>query len=230
MNFYLSIADFEVFPKKKCILSYLSIGLKSCIYNTTLNVTRELSPCGERRPTAVADSRSSTKPQMQNMHQQCELLQHLSQNAAADLSALRSCSPHRLEEGRLQLALSQAEEVSKTLNHSTRQLESLSQVLMVDSSNAAFVKCSTARLHTLGRTPFQAGASPASPQLPVQALRELFVVLDDIYKSQDGQLLSKAFDFQVPLSYSSSHTETLVHLQSEIFTASIRRVMGSMTG
>ena len=27
LNFYLSIADFEVFPKKKCILSYLSIGL-----------------------------------------------------------------------------------------------------------------------------------------------------------------------------------------------------------
>lgn len=112
-----------------------------------------VSACGRRRPTAVAASRSSTKPQMQNMHQQYELLQHLSQNAAADLSALRSCSPHRLEEGRLQLALSQAEEVSKTLSHSTRQLESLSQVLMVDSSNAAFVKCSTARLHTLSRTP-----------------------------------------------------------------------------
>ena len=28
VNFYLSIADFEVFPKKKCILSYLSVGLR----------------------------------------------------------------------------------------------------------------------------------------------------------------------------------------------------------
>jgi len=167
---------------------------------------------------------------MQKVREECERLQHLSQNAAADLSALRSCSPRRLEEGRLHLALSQAEEVSKTLSHSTRQLESLSQVLMVDSNNADFVKCSTARLHTLSRTPFQSGASPASPQLPVQSLRELFVVLDDIYKSQDGQLLSKAFDFQAPLSYSSSHTETLAWLQSEIFTASIRRIAGSLTG
>jgi len=33
VNFDLSIADFEVFPKKKCILSYLSIGLSNIFFS-----------------------------------------------------------------------------------------------------------------------------------------------------------------------------------------------------
>ena len=46
MNFYLSIGDFEVFPKKKCILSYLSIGLSSSTFTSAPSLHQSISDKG----------------------------------------------------------------------------------------------------------------------------------------------------------------------------------------